>query len=130
MRTRILIILLLTLLLVGLVTVESIFVHSTIDYLKTESISLQTLIRESENIDTKTLQIKLNEFDEKWMEKENVLCLVINHKDMERVGEQIKKLKTLSRQNDKIQAEQEIDLLVYYISGYDHFAKISFQNIF
>ena len=114
----------------GLVTVESIFVHSTIDYLKTESISLQTLIRESENIDTKTLQIKLNEFDEKWMEKENVLCLVINHKDMERVGEQIKKLKTLSRQNDKIQAEQEIDLLVYYISGYDHFAKISFQNIF
>lgn len=130
MRTRIWIILVLTLLLAGLVATESIFVSNTIEYLKTESTEVETLIKENENINTDLITNKLNEFDEKWTQKENIMCFVINHRDMEKVGEQLKKLKTLAGQNNKQEAEQEIDLLIYYINGYDHFAKFSFQNIF
>lgn len=130
MKARIWIILILTMMLAGLVLSEHFFVSDTINYLKEQSQSIQTQILENENINYDGLINQIDEFDKTWTKKENIMCLIINHKDMEKVGEQIKKLKVLSSQNKKQEAQYEAELLAYYIDGYEHFISVSFQNIF
>lgn len=130
MKTRIWIIILISLSLIGLVVAEQIFVSNTIDYMKFESNSILQTIQTSENINTVEFISQIDSLDKNWTKKENVLCLIINHKDMEKVGEQIEKLKVLINQNKKEEAEYEAQLLVYYVDGYEHFVSVTFQNIF
>ncbi len=130
MKTRYFIIVFLTIILIGLVVAEQLFVRSTIDLMQQETESLKTELTSAENINSQNLIDKINYIDKTWTYKENILCLIVNHKDMEKVGEQIEKLKVLIPQNQKQQAEQEIELLIYYIDGYEHFVSISFQNLF
>ncbi len=130
MKARYFIIVFLTIILIGLVVAEQLFVRSTIDLMQQETESLKTELTSAENINSQNLIDKINYIDKTWTDKENILCLIVNHKDMEKVGEQIEKLKVLIPQNQKQQAEQEMELLIYYIDGYEHFVSISFQNLF
>lgn len=130
MKTRIWMIILISLSLIGLVVAEQIFVSNTIDYMKSESDSILQTIQTSENINTAEFVSQIDILDQNWTKKENILCLIINHKDMEKVGEQIQKLRVLITQNKKEEAEYEAELLVYYVDGYEHFVSVTFQNIF
>ena len=130
MKVRIWIIILITLSLIGLVIVEQIYVTNTIDFMKAQSNEILETIQTNENINSVDFINKINDLDEKWTKKESTLCLIVNHKDMEKVGEQIQKLKVLIVQNRKEEAEYEANLLVYYVDGYEHFISVTFQNIF
>lgn len=130
MKARITIIILLALGLVGMVIAEQIYVADTLKYMQNETEQIKTTIFENENINTSFLIDKINLLDENWKKRENILCFIVNHKDMENVGEQIQKLKVLISQNKKEEAEYEAQLLVYYVDGYEHFIAVTFQNIF
>ena len=73
---------------------------------------------------------KIEQFSENWSKKENILCLVINHNDLEKIGEQTEKLKVLVKQNKKEEAEYESALLYFFAESYEHIISASFQNIF
>lgn len=130
MKARIWIIILITLGLISLVVIEQIYVNNTIEYMTTSSMEIYDYIQQNETINTEELIEKIDSLDTNWTEKENTLCLIVNHRDMEKVGEQIQKLKVLIRQNKKQEAEFEAKLLVYYVDGYEHFIAVTFQNIF
>lgn len=130
MKARIWIIILITLGLIGLVVAEQIYVNNTIEYMTTSSMEIYDYIQQNDTINTNELIQKIDTLDTNWTEKENTLCLIVNHRDMEKVGEQIQKLKVLIRQNKKQEAEYEAQLLVYYVDGYEHFIAVTFQNIF
>lgn len=130
MKTRYVIIMLMFLVLIGLVCAEQIFVRNTINLMKLKVNDLIVEIDSIDAIDNQSVTQKIQDLDYIWMQKEQVLCLIVNHKDMENVGEQIAKLKTLISQNNKQKAEQELDLLNYYIDCYEHFVSISWQNLF
>ena len=130
MKTRITIIIMLAIGLIGMVIAEQLYVADTLKYMHTETDIIKKAIFENDDINSAFLIEKINALDENWKQRENVLCLVVNHKDMEKVGEQIEKLKVLIPQNKKEEAEYEAQLLVYYVDGYEHFISVTFQNIF
>lgn len=130
MKTRIAIIILLALGLIGMVIAEQLYVADTLKYMQTETEQIKTTIFENNDINSTFLIEKINALDENWKQRESMLCFIVNHKDMEKVGEQIEKLKVLISQNKKEEAEYEAQLLVYYVDGYEHFIAVTFQNIF
>ncbi len=130
MKVRLFSIIFITLSLIALVVVEQIYVSHTIEYMNSATSEIYDYIKQNEDINIPELIEKINVLDEKWTKKENILCLVVNHRDMEKVGEQIQKLKVLIPQNKKEEAEFEAELLVYYVDGYEHFIAVTFQNIF
>ena len=130
MKVRIFIVIAIALLLTTLVVVEQIYMINTMQFLQTESAVIKNEIFDKNDINNAFLIEKINNFDNSWRKKESLLCLLVNHKDMEKVGEQIEKLKVLIIQNDKKQAENEAELLCYYVDSYEHFVSLSFQNIF
>ena len=130
MSKRILLIIFLALVLIAIVITENIFVSNTLDYLKTETYEINQLIIQENEMNIEAISEKIEQFSENWSKKENILCLVINHNDLEKIGEQTEKLKVLVKQNKKEEAEYESALLYFFAESYEHIISASFQNIF
>ena len=130
MKFRIVVILSITVILISLVVAEQIFITNTLSFMQQESEVLKQEIFNQNDVNSSFLIEKIDFLDKSWAKRENILCLLVNHKDMEKVGEQIKKLQVLINQNSKKEAEYEIQLLCYYIDSYEHFISLNFQNIF
>ena len=126
---RWLIVLIVALLLAGGVTFSEIYVNQTLNMVLLDIKLLQKNISQSENINTDlNLQIssKINDY---WQKREKVICLGYNHKDMEKIGEQTTKIKTLVIQNDKKACVYELEILEYYVKGYKDLITCNFQNV-
>ena len=111
---RIIVIILLSLILAGSLIYEQIFINDSVTLLKTKCQDVYDTIHQSININDESIIKKVSELNDFWSNRESQLCLIINHKDMEKVGEQIVKVLTLCKQNDTKQAIYEVDLLKYY----------------
>ena len=119
-----------TILIVIAVVLEQIFVQNTLDNLIEKITSINTQIQNSQDIDDENLIFAIDEIDEFWTEKEKVLCLSINHNELNKVGEQIKKVKVYVEQNNKEECLVELDTLLFYAKSYKHTMEISPQNFF
>ena len=119
-----------TILLVALVVIEQIFVQNTLDTMIERSLMLNETIEYLENINTIELNNSIEELDKFWTKKEKILCLSINHNDLNRIGEQIKRVKIYILQNKKNECVVEIEALIFYAKSYKHVMEIDFQNIF
>ena len=126
---RWLIVLIVSILLGGLVTFSEIYVNQTLNTVLTDMRSLQINLTQSEDINTSDnlkISTKINDY---WQEREKIICLGYNHKDMEKIGEQVTKIKTLVLQNDKKACAYELEILKYYVEGYKDIITCNFQNV-
>ena len=64
-----------------------------------------------------------------WTENEKILCLFINHNDLNKVGEEIKRMKVLVAQNKKDEFFNELEILKFYADSYRHVMEINIQNL-
>lgn len=118
-----------TILLITVVIMEQLFVHSTLSSLKAKVDDIDYAIKNNSEIDNENIITNINNLDEYWTSKERILCLSINHNDLNSIGEQIKKIKAYISQNKKEEALLEIELLIFYIDNYSHVMEITPQNI-
>lgn len=126
---RHIIIIVVSAILIGLMIFEQIYIRNTLDELREQTLYLYSEIHSQEIINTEDLIFSVEKLDSYWKTKENFLCLTINHKDMEKIGEQITKLITYINQNNKEDAEYEVELLKYFVEGNEHIMIANFQNI-
>lgn len=113
--------------LVIIITLEQVNVSDTLAGLKERIQVISTKIESSEQITDLTEEVdELNDF---WDKRESIICLTYNHKDMEKIGEQIKKLQTYVKLNDKDNSILEFNLLAFQVTGYEHLVVTSFQNV-
>lgn len=109
---------------------EQIFVDTTLSTLIDKIEQLDNAVQNSQNINATQIQIMVDELNKFWTDKENILCLSINHNDLNKVGEQIKKVKVYIEQDNKEDCVYEIDVLRFYAEGYKHIMELTIQNIF
>lgn len=116
--------------LIAICTVEQILAQNYLNGVQTriEDISYEYL--SSEEIKETKLISKTNELENYWTSKESVLCNFVNHKDIEDIGIEINKMQSAIKENNKEQFAQSIDLIKFYLKGYQHVIGISIQNIF
>lgn len=116
-------------LLFGIVIWEQIFVDNTLDILSQKIDDITTEISSIENINTEQIINLSADLDDFWTKKEQILCLFINHNDLSKIGEEIKKVKTYIEQNNKDDCEAELDILKFYADSYRHVMEINIQNL-
>ena len=120
---------LITILLFGIVIWEQIYIDNSLNTLIVNVNNVDTKITSSNNIDNDEIIELCNNLDNYWTNKEKVLCLFINHNDLSKVGEQIKKVNMLVLQNKKEECVIELDILKFYANNYSHVMKVNIQNI-
>lgn len=127
---RWLIVLIVAILLSGLVVFSEIYVNDTLNTVLTDISLLQTNLNLNDNNINTAENVKISSrINEYWQHREKIICLGYNHKDMEKIGEQATKIKTLVLQNDKMACSFELEILKYYVEGYKDIITCNFQNI-
>ena len=119
-----------TLLLIASVTVEQIYLHSSFDGLLNKIEALNTQIEQSENVDTQEIEVFVEDIQQYWEEIENILCMTINYNDLHRIGEQLQRVETYAKRNQKDDCLTELQVLIFYTESYQRIFHINFSNIF
>ena len=100
---KIISVLVISAMLLTAVILEQVFVQNTLNTLLAKIETFDAKIANVTDIDTQTLINLSTDIDEYWTEKEKILCLSINHNDLNKVGEQIKKIVVYVKQNKRKQ---------------------------
>ena len=116
-------------LLVLAVVLEQVFVHKTLDSLIAKIEMFDSKISATENINLQEIVDFGAKIDDFWTKKEKILCLSINHNDLNKIGEQIKKINVCVKKNKKNECFYELDILKFYVESYKHVMEISLQNL-
>ena len=111
------------------VILEQVFVQNTLDTLLAKIDTFDAEIQKVSDINSQTLLNLGKDLDEYWTEKEKILCLSINHNDLNKVGEQIKKIVVYVDQNNKDDCIYELEILKFYAKSYKHAMEITPQNL-
>lgn len=72
---------------------------------------------------------KVAKLEEIWTHHENILCLMTNHNNIDEVGEYITRMRTSQRDNDYENFVSSLDLVIFYVEGYQHIFGINLQNL-
>lgn len=67
--------------------------------------------------------------EEVWTHHENILCFMINHNNIDEVGEYITKMRTSQRDKDYEEFLSSLDLVIFYANGYKHIFGVNIQNV-
>lgn len=97
-----------------------------------EVLKLSMSIAESATRETYCNQNHIDEvtkLEEIWRHHENILCLMTNHNNIDEVGEYITRMRTSQRAHDYECFASSLDLVIFYVEGYQHIFGINFQNL-
>lgn len=119
-----------TLLLVGAVIFEQIYLNNTFNELIVRIDNLSQQVELNENIDTLQIKNSVDDLDMFWKNAEQVLCFTINYNDLNRIGEQVQRVKAYIEQNQKDDCVTEIEVLDFYATSFKTIFITNFGNIF
>ena len=118
-----------TIMLFSIVIAEQIFVDTCLNNLDKKIDGIYSTALTEENINKENVISLTDDIDIFWTENEKILCLFINHNDLNKVGEEIKRMKVLVAQNKKDEFFNELEILRFYADSYRHVMEINIQNL-
>lgn len=92
--------------------------------------SLQFYAEANEEINTPLFEEKAKELEDYWQAKESIICTFVNHKEIEDVGIEINKLQSAVKENNREVFIESLNLIAFYLDGYEHVVGINLQSIF
>ncbi len=113
--------------LVGVALFEQIYTEDALKEITTEVSSLQSLILEK---DLDKSFAKVEEVESIWADKEKIICLFVDYRDIEQIGKQANLVKTHLLNNDFQLAKVECFALQHAIDNFTNMVKFDFFNIF
>ncbi|MEG1500254.1 MAG: DUF4363 family protein [Clostridia bacterium] len=86
-------------------------------------------ISTSSNFKDENISILINNLDNDWKNRESILCVLVNHKDIEEIGERICELKTSCLNDDFDAFVQSTKLIIFYCDSFQHLFGFTIENI-
>ena len=118
-----------TIVLIAMIVWAQVVAERTLENTAKKIDALSESISLTENIATNQIVSQANELDKFWEQKERILSLIINHNDLNRIGEQIKKIVVYINQNDKKNCEYELVTLQFYMQSYQSVIDINPEHL-
>lgn len=116
--------------LVAIVVVEQIYLNNSFNTLNNKIDALSSQIALVEDIDNNQIQSSIYDLEKYWQDTEKVLCMTINYNDLNRIGEQVQRVKAYILQNQKDDCIAELEVLHFYASSFKSIFITNFGNIF
>ena len=118
-----------TIILIAMIVWAQVVAENTLKDTAKKIDALSENISLTENIATNQIVNQANELDKFWERKERILSLIINHNDLNRIGEQIKKIVVYINQNDKKNCKYELVTLQFYMQSYQSVIDINPEHL-
>lgn len=116
--------------LLSAVIFEQIYLNNSFDTLISKIDALDQQIVAANTINTTKINQSVQDIQNYWQQVEQILCMTINYNDLQRLGEQFKRVKSYVRQDQKEDCLAELEVLAYYAQNYKDIFILRFSNIF
>lgn len=124
-----LIVLGLTALILTLAIVEIVYINDTIKDMNRECSSIYYYVT-SDNFSFDTLLDKTDTLEDYWQDREKKLCLIVSHKDMANIADNISYVKASAINQNKEDAITYSLLLKENMSYLSHLISFNIENVF
>lgn len=115
--------------LVSSCVVEEYLVNKYLQDIDFQVSQIQTFVSDKENINTNEILFMVESLDDAWQAHEAVLCLLVNHKDMEDIGLEIARLKSNISTNQVEDFNASLSLIRFFTDTYHHVMGTNIFNV-
>lgn len=115
--------------LIGVCIWEEVSINKYLTELNTQIMFLQTEMNKSENIDTEEFVLQVKKLEDFWLKKESTFCIILNHKEVEVIGEGIANAMGAVVNNSKEDFTSSLIVLRFYVRNLSHIMGLSWQNL-
>ena len=116
-------------LLIGICLAEELVVSSSLKSIQTSCLEIEKIIEEQENLKNMSLVLAVDNLEYEWTENEKQMCYMVNHKNIQEIGQEIAKLKMYIEDDDLTNFNVSLYEIKLYCHGYLHFMGANIHNV-
>lgn len=120
---------LITLLLTGICLAEELVVSTSLKDIHFRTLSIERLIEDNQTLKTTEIVLAIDNLEAKWTEDESRLCYMVNHKNIQEIGQEIAKIKAYVTFDDVDACKVSLDSIKFYCHSYLHFMGANLHNV-
>lgn len=115
--------------LIGCCVSEEIIVTNYLKDIDSQVAEIQAYVKDKDKLNTSEILFMVENLDEDWKNKENILCMIVNHKDIEDIGLEIARLKSNIATSQVEDFNASLSLIRFYAKTYHHVMGTNLYNI-
>ncbi len=120
---------LIILLLVFICVAEDSVVSNSLSEIQTRCYQLEEMIERRDDLKNTEMTLAVDNLEYVWTRDEKNMCFLVNHKNIQEIGQEIAKLKLYIASNDIDAFKVSIEEIKFYCHSYLHFMGANWHNV-
>lgn len=120
---------LIVLLLAFICVVEDTLVSKSLSEIQTRCFELEEIVEEHNHLKNITTTLAVDNLEYVWMVDEKNMCFLVNHKNIQEIGQEIAKLKLYIASNDIDAFKVSLEEIKFFCHSYLHFMGANWHNV-
>ena len=117
------------LLIIAICVVEEVIVSNSLSEMHTRVLAIEKVVEEKDDLLNMDVVMEIENLEYVWTRDEEKLCYLVNHKNIQEIGQEIAKLKLYIADNDIPAFKVSLELIKFYCHSYLHFMGASLHNV-
>ena len=117
------------LVLIGICVAEELIVSSSLQEVHSYCYKIEQLLDDRESLKDMQVVMAVDNLEDVWTKEESLMCFMVNHKNIQEIGQEIVRLKTYITQDEMVEFKVSLEEIKHYCYGYLHFMGASFHNV-
>lgn len=120
---------LIVLVLAFICVVEDTLVSKSLSEIQTRCFELEEIVEEHNHLKNITTTLAVDNLEYVWMVDEKNMCFLVNHKNIQEIGQEIAKLKLYIASNDIDAFKVSLEEIKFFCHSYLHFMGANWHNV-
>ena len=120
---------LILLVLIGICIAEDIVVLSSLKEVQARCYEIEALLADKDDLKNMDITLAIDNLEFIWTEDETSMCFLVNHKNIQEIGQEIAKLKLYIPANDIDAFKVSLEEIKFYCHSYLHFMGANLHNV-
>lgn len=120
---------LILLVLIGICIAEDLVVSSSLKEVQARCYEIEALLADKDDLKNMDIILAIDNLEFIWTEDEASMCFLVNHKNIQEIGQEIAKLKLYIPANDIDAFKVSLEEIKFYCHSYLHFMGANLHNV-
>jgi len=117
------------LLLAGICVAEELVVSNSLRDIQSRTIEIERLVDDYQSLKNTEIVLAIDNLEDKWTRYESNLCFMVNHKNVQEIGQEIAKIKQYVASDDVDACRVSLYSIKFYCHSYLHFMGANLHNV-
>ncbi len=116
-------------LLIVICVAEDLVVSNSLKQIQSYCYEIEEIIDRNDNLKNMETVLAVDNLEYDWTENEGNMCYMVNHKNIQEIGQEIAKLKLYIASDDIDAFKVSIEQIKFYCHSYLHFMGANWHNV-